>query len=112
MGFISRSWKGNEDLWKVFWLYNLPASVLLFWLDSIKGELSAGYSFIYFGKNILILWLIVSLWRCAFNARWALWGYLTRLYVLAPILLFLGYFFITLSQPQFPATAVYQEQAK
>lgn len=88
--------KGEERLWKVFWLYNVTV-VLLFSLiinfirkiglslenhhdptRLIMGiELVLGILYIAY-----LIRALISLWKCAFNVDTKVWGYLARLYVL------------------------------
>ncbi len=83
--FIQRSWRGQEPLWKVFWLYNFLLGSLLnagldMALDSDNAAAAILASVVYVPYAI---WMLVAMWRCAFNATWNIWGYLVRgLYVL------------------------------
>ena len=104
MNFIGRPWKGGEDLWKVFWLYGFlfslvwgylvkhvgfgPAATLYFQhqpkMMFVWIGLFAGFGIIY------KIWLFVSLWRCAFNAKWAIWGYLIRIVEVLEVIAIIG----------------------
>ena len=80
MGFIGRSLRGEEDLWKVFWLYGLMLGyglqfVVTEYVLPMGGNVTLagiGFEFLY------QLWLFIALWRCAFNADWSIWGYILR----------------------------------
>jgi len=85
--FIARSWNGTEKLWKVFWLYNVLAGVVI----------ESAFEFVnYFGgstKFILVpflsvyfVWLSVSLWTCAFNAKHKTWGHVVRSLLLLSVI--------------------------
>lgn len=88
MSFIGRSWKGEEPLWKVFWLYGVLLGIVVNILVEIIKDMqlgqwvtlgALGFRYLVYG-----IWLIVSQWRCAFNANWSIWGYIIR------TLLFIG----------------------
>ena len=76
-----RAWRGQQPLWKVFWLYGVATSCALI----------AIYAFAFIFEHvalrqILVLcfapytaWILVSVWRCANNAREQFWGLLARL---------------------------------
>lgn len=79
MNQIKAAWKGDEKLWKVFWIYN--------WLFGTAFGIGMDYSE-NFGLLIQLVvlvvvtawlvWVVVALWRCSFNARWRGWGYVVR----------------------------------
>lgn len=80
-GFITRSWKGIEPIWYVFWLYGVPVLVLAFPLSlPYPSRLFVVIFFTYF------IWLQVSLWRCAFVGRYRWFGYIARTAVVVMIL--------------------------
>ena len=80
-----RAWRGQQPLWKVFWLYGVATSVVLI----------AVYVFAFLFEHvalrqILVLcfapytaWTLVSVWRCANNAREQFWGMLARFLTVA-----------------------------
>jgi len=80
--FIVAAWRGKEPLWRVFWLYGVLTSVVVtgafLWLV-ITG--AGGFGL----RQILVVafvpytaWILVSIWRCAFNARNEVYGHLAR----------------------------------
>ncbi len=84
--FLKKSWNGSEKLWKVFWLYYFLVNIVL----NIALKMLPGF----FGSlpNLLaipimvivwayIVWILVSLWRCAFNTEWKVMGYVVRVIV-------------------------------
>lgn len=97
MGWLGRGWRGEEDLWKMVWVNGFLLVFLgevacitlrLFTdidIDSPKSGIGTLFNYI---ALFYCFWLLVSLWRCAFNADWGGWGYLTRLIVI----LYLGVF--------------------
>jgi hypothetical protein len=90
---ITDSWQGRERLWKVFWLYNLLGSNLLF---IIMGSLLTAMEHKRVDEVILIpmgvlfatiafavfIWLSVSLWRCSSNVKWKGWGVIVCMLVI------------------------------
>ncbi|HEY4697244.1 MAG: hypothetical protein A3J49_12470 [Gallionellales bacterium RIFCSPHIGHO2_02_FULL_57_16] len=92
---MKRAWNGEERLWKIFWLYNI-LGVLFFvvigkfcqaFLIAAENNNRSYIGMTIFMSVIMILsipyiiWALISLWRCAFNAGWKGWGYLGRAYV-------------------------------
>jgi len=80
-----RSWRGQQPLWKVFWLYGVATSgvmitfyVLGFYLDHVALH------------QVLLLcfapytaWILVSVWRCANNTEERIWGSFARFLTVA-----------------------------
>lgn len=79
------AWRGQQPLWKVFWLYGV----------AVSGILIAIYLFAFLIeavalRQILVLcfapytaWILVSIWQCSFNAREPFWGMLARFLTVA-----------------------------
>ena len=80
-----RAWRGEQPLWKVFWVYGVATiSVLIvlyvlgFYLDRVALRqvllpCFAGYT----------AWILVSVWRCADNTHEKFWGMLARMLTVA-----------------------------
>lgn len=78
-----RAWRGQQPLWKVFWLYGIATSCALI----------AAYAFAFLFervalRQILVLcfapytaWILVSIWRCSNNENF--WSLLARLLTVA-----------------------------
>jgi len=80
-----RAWRGEEPLWKIFWVYGVAASgvlivlyVLGFYLDRIALRQMLVPCFAAYTA-----WILVSVWRCANNTREKFWGMLARLLTVA-----------------------------
>lgn len=80
-----RAWRGEQPLWKVFWVYGVAASSALialygigFYVDRIalRQELLLGFV-------PYTVWILVSVWRCANNAENEFWGLMARLLTVA-----------------------------
>ena len=93
MGWISSAWRGQERLWKVFWLYGFILGIILQIIGSVAAALYGATFYIpaLIFYIIYIIWLMVAQWRCAFNAEWKIWGYVVRiLIILGPIMIIIG----------------------
>lgn len=94
MGFFKRAWRGEEKLWKVFWLYGvlLYTVLSLVFLVLLVPVVLASLMIPAFGLVPFIImlpytvWVWVAVWRCAWNAKWRLWGYVARILVVVVIL--------------------------
>ncbi len=88
MGWILRSWRGEERIWKVFWIYGLLLGILLSVINDIAvtsiGEF-LDVPFLVF-TIIYAIWIIVSAWRSAFNLEWTYWGYIVRILIILGII--------------------------
>jgi len=76
--FVTRAWTGRERLWKVYWIYGALAGVGL--LLVLRMLLAVGMPQLLMFAIVAPyqVWLVVSTWRCAFNAGWRGWGYIAR----------------------------------
>lgn len=77
---LLRYWRGEGELWKVFWLYGVLASAVL--AAAYAAALSAGN---VVAEQILLpvllvytAWIVVSVWRCAPNAAQEFHTHLAR----------------------------------
>jgi hypothetical protein len=80
-----RAWRGEEPLWKVFWVYGVATSVtivVLYVVAFYDGHMAL--------RQILLpcfatytAWILVSVWRCADNTEEKLWSTLARFLTLA-----------------------------
>jgi hypothetical protein len=94
MRSVQQAWKGEERLWRVFWVYGVALSVIGF-LGSSAVELATAMSsgvvgtpseskwYLYYHIWLAVaecywVWLGVSLWRCAFNVQKRIWGHVAR----------------------------------
>ncbi len=79
---VSHYWRGHGPLWKVYWLYGVFGSfvlalILLFLMRS--GAIAS----VWFQVVLLLLaaytvWIVVSVWRCAFNVENPMYGHMAR----------------------------------
>ncbi len=82
MDFVVTWFKGEERLWKPYWLGGFVGAIcwqILAFLAEFAGlfvwilviVLSVFYQF----------WILPAIWRCAFNVDSKVWGYLARVSV-------------------------------
>jgi hypothetical protein len=81
--FITLYWTGRGKLWKIYWIYGIAGGWLAGILIGISVRLSGvsprALMAVFLPFNI---WVLVSVWRCAFNAENRTWGYVARVAVL------------------------------
>lgn len=108
--YIKRCWKGEEKLWKVFWIWNILVGILLSFIVqvtflvtvfpvAITVSVNESFEGVTLPKLLLCLlgiflfllsivydvWALVSLWRSAFNCSKKIFGYLARLWIVVVI---------------------------
>jgi hypothetical protein len=101
MRWIKRAWKGEEKLWKIFWCGYIPmfAVILLFikiigddpeslthplwsyWLWSAHILTDTVVHFFMLVSFVITIWILKSLWACAFNSKRQFYGILARITV-------------------------------
>ena len=69
--FVVRYWRGNGPLWRAYWLYGVLGSMILTALILIP-ELNGWFSLqilatVLAAGAVYTAWIVVSIWRCAFN---------------------------------------------
>lgn len=103
MGFMKRAWRGEERLWRVFWLgaalFNLCWAILTLLLCTalffgFKKALglpvainAAGIVYLLMTLSFQI-WSWVAQWRCAWNVDWRAWGVIVRILVVLGVISF------------------------
>ena len=100
--FISRAWKGEEPLGKVFLIYNVLFIILFYVLIAIRYMISTLQSskafgilfFLSFAVGMLFLsaysiWLLVSMWRCATTSH-IVFKVLARIWVVTMLIITLN----------------------
>ena len=97
--FLLSYWNGERKLWKAFWIMGFVFQILFFYfllfLSYIGFLFGLTWSIkviIFLISNIYTIWILVSIWNCAYNVENKIWGDLSRvIVVLNVILLFLIY---------------------
>lgn len=80
-----RAWRGEEPLWKIFWIYGVAVS------SSVVGGYIAAFDDAHvLLRQILLLcfaaytaWILISVWRCADKTKEKIWGTLARFLTVA-----------------------------
>jgi hypothetical protein len=75
-------WRGHGPLWKAYWLYGVLGSNVLALTLFVLMERSA-LGTVWFQLVLLLLaaytvWIVVSVWRCAFNVETPMYGHMAR----------------------------------
>ena len=83
LSFLVASWRGQERLYKVFWVYGFAIHLVFFAVGVAAGYLGAPAILLPLVPLYLAysVWLLVSMWRCAGNVDWSGWTYLARIWV-------------------------------
>ena len=97
--FLLSYWDGEQKLWKAFWLLGFIFQILFFYfllfLLYVGMLLKLTWSIkitVFLLSNIYTIWILVSIWNCAYNVKDKIWGDISRvIVVLNVILIFLIY---------------------
>lgn len=83
--FFARSWRGEEALWKVFWIGGLgleiPGLIVAAMGTTLKVPLIWWYVAVLL-KLLAQSWWIVAVWRCSQNTSSRIWFWLSRVLAL------------------------------
>ena len=92
--FLLSYWDGEQKLWKAFWLLGFIFQILFFYfllfLLYVGMLLKLTWSIkitIFLLSNIYTVWILVSIWNCAYNVKNKIWGDISRLVVVLNIIL-------------------------
>lgn len=74
--------QGRGPLWKIFWIWGVALSWVLFALFMLAAWL-AGVNWFVFVITAMVMvpytaWVIVSVWECSFNVENPVWGWVAR----------------------------------
>jgi hypothetical protein len=75
-------WRGHGPLWKVYWLYGVLGSNILALILFVLMQRDTLGS-VWFQLVLLLIaayttWIVVSVWRCAFNVEKPVYGHMAR----------------------------------
>ena len=85
--FATYYWRGHGPLWKVYWLYGVLGSFVL--TAILLYLISAGSADTVWFQVVLLLlaaytvWIVIAVWRCAFNVRDERLGHIARALTIA-----------------------------
>jgi hypothetical protein len=80
-----RAWRGQQPLWKVFWIYGVVVSsgVVALYASALYAGHRAMQQALLLVFAVYTLWILVSVWRCATNVGERFWGVLARFLTIA-----------------------------
>ncbi len=80
-----RAWRGEQPLWKVFWLYGVAfsSSMIVVYITAFFVDHVALRQILLLAFAPYTAWLLISIWRCADNTHEKLWSMLARLLTIA-----------------------------
>ena len=89
--FLIKWFRGDERLWKPFWFGQVIGSyvfnlVLVLGVGFARNADLDAASLWSMGRllfYVYLAWILIAVWRCAFNVELAFWGYLARINVIA-----------------------------
>ena len=74
--FLLSYWDGEQKLWKAFWLLGFVFQILFFYfllfLLYVGMLLKLTWSIkitVFLLSNIYTVWILVSIWNCAYNVK-------------------------------------------
>ena len=75
-------WQGHGPLWKVYWLYGVLGSnalaLILLFLMQTGAIVSVWFQLVLLLLAGYTVWIVVSVWRCAFNVEKPMYGHMAR----------------------------------
>jgi hypothetical protein len=86
---VLRIWRGEERLWKVYWLVAMLGGWALATL--VGAMVRTGFLYDLLGLALLVVFASfsgVGVWRCAFNVRKVIWGYAARTIIAVSLVYF------------------------
>ncbi len=76
-------WEGHGQLVVIFWLYGVVGNILLGGLLAYPGGMTSRsvefYALLMVLLGVYNFWVVVSIWRCAYNVGRNYWGDLARM---------------------------------
>ena len=85
--FVTSRWRGEGRLWLVFWIYGVLLSIIVtgvFLAQLATEDPIPGFKqFLIVAFIPYTVWILVSIWRCAFNVENELYGYMARVLTIA-----------------------------
>ena len=79
MSLVEYYWRGNGQLWKIFWIYGVVVSVCLAALIATaafqKWVGPLGLIAMLVGLVVYTIWVVISIWRCADNIQGRPFGF-------------------------------------
>ena len=80
--FATYYWRGHGPLWKVYWLYGVLGScvltAILLYLISTGSTDTVWFQVVLLLLAAYTVWIVIAVWRCAFNVRDERLGHIAR----------------------------------
>ena len=92
MNIISKVSTGKASLFTTYWFIFFPIAFMI----KLADRAGAGGEQLLLIPLIPFLWSLYGVWRCAFNVRHLIWGYITRGLVIVNVLIFFAVFFTSM----------------
>jgi hypothetical protein len=92
MNIISKVSTGKASLFTTYWLIFFPIAFVI----KLADKAGAGGEQLLVILLIPFLWSLYGVWRCAFNVRHSMWGYLARGLMIVNVVIFFAVFFASM----------------
>jgi hypothetical protein len=92
MNIISKVSTGKASLFTTYWFIFFPIAFVI----KLADEAGAGGEQLLLILLIPFLWSLYGVWRCAFNVRHLIWGYVARGLIVVNLLLVFAAFFASM----------------
>jgi hypothetical protein len=89
MNTISKVSTGKASLFSSYWLICFPIGFLI----NLADKAGVGGEQLLLMLLIPFLWSLYGVWRCAFNVRYIVWGYIARGLIIVNVLIVFVAFF-------------------
>jgi len=92
MNIISKVSTGKASLFTSYWFIFFPIAFII----KLADEAGTGGEQLLIILLIPFLWSLYGVWRCAFNVRHSIWGYIARGLILVNVVIFFAVFFASM----------------
>jgi hypothetical protein len=92
MNIISKVSTGKASLFTTYWFIFFPIAFVI----KLADKAGAGGEQLLLILLIPFLWSLYGVWRCAFNVRHLIWGYVARGLIVVNVLLVFAAFFASM----------------
>src|SRR5688572_33175342 len=93
MNIISKVSTGKASLFTTYWFIFFPFAFVI----KLADKAGAGGEQLLLILPIPFLWSLYGVWRCAFNVRHSIWGYMARGLMIANVVIFFAVFFASMA---------------
>lgn len=91
LGYIKSSWRGEQPLWKAYWLNLTAIPLFLGWMGEVVPDTWVTVIVYLVILLAVYVWALVSVWRCASNTSREIWTLLARgIVIISPFIVILG----------------------